>query len=208
MSGSALTPSHENGSPWLATLPRTARMNAKAAKVAKGAAAQRIATLALTRGGQPCDLRGLCVHRRGCDRSLTRPWRGQSVAFSEQDAEDAEVKCGPSTMLRALRAFGERVKATGFFLLSSASSMVGMSFLDHAPRLNHKPATQTSCRHRGHAYAIRKSPSNDTNPPWPWTAHDGQMAAEPASSVATRSRRPVVGQGICAGLRGCRDTRG
>src|SRR5437667_4850867 len=78
MSGSALTPSHENGSPWLATLPRTARMNAKAAKVAKGAAAQRIATLALTRGGQLCDLRGLCVHRRGCDRSLTRPWRGQS----------------------------------------------------------------------------------------------------------------------------------
>src|SRR5437899_11577313 len=38
MSGSALTPSHENGSPWLATLPRTERMNAKAAKVAKGAA--------------------------------------------------------------------------------------------------------------------------------------------------------------------------
>ena len=35
MSGSALTPSHENGSPWLATLPRTERMNAKAAKVAK-----------------------------------------------------------------------------------------------------------------------------------------------------------------------------
>src|SRR5437667_12420497 len=38
MSGSALTPSHENGSSWLATLPRTKRMNTKAAKVAKGAA--------------------------------------------------------------------------------------------------------------------------------------------------------------------------
>src|SRR5437667_12650666 len=105
MSGSALTPSHENGSSWLATRPRTAGMNAKAAKVAKGAAvaAQRIATLAVTRGGQLCDLRacqaearrvvierrlGLCVHRRGCDRSLTRPWGEQSVAFSEQDAED------------------------------------------------------------------------------------------------------------------------
>src|SRR5437867_1222622 len=69
---------------------RTARMNAKAAKVAKGAApaAHLIATLALTRGGQLCDLRGLCVHRRGCDRSLTRPWGEQSDAFSEQDAED------------------------------------------------------------------------------------------------------------------------
>ena len=38
VSGSALTPSHENGSSWLATLRRTERMNAKAAKVAKGAA--------------------------------------------------------------------------------------------------------------------------------------------------------------------------
>jgi len=47
-------------------------MNAKAAKVAKGAAvaAHLIASLAVTRGGQLCDLRGLCVHRRGCDRSL------------------------------------------------------------------------------------------------------------------------------------------
>jgi len=47
-------------------------MNTKAAKVAKGAAvaAQLIATLAVTRGGQLCDLRGLCVHRRGYDRSL------------------------------------------------------------------------------------------------------------------------------------------
>jgi len=140
MSGSALTPSHENGSPWLATLPRTERMNAKAAKVAKGAAVaagdgrpaqpadrhrrfgsgnewpcdsghsfpgpsppvcvasrrrrrplprlKLIATLAVTRGGQLCDLSGLCVHRRGCDRSLTRPWGEQSVAFSEQDTED------------------------------------------------------------------------------------------------------------------------
>src|SRR5436309_9800278 len=70
---------------------RTARMNAKAAKVAKGAApaAHLIATLAVTRGGQLCDLSGLCVHRRGCDRSLTRPWGEQSVAFSEQDEEDA-----------------------------------------------------------------------------------------------------------------------
>src|SRR5436309_15847444 len=69
---------------------RTARMNAKAAKVAKGAApaAHLIATLAVTRGGQLCALRGLCVHRRGCDRSLTRPWGEQSVACSEQDAED------------------------------------------------------------------------------------------------------------------------
>ena len=92
MSGSALTPSHENGSSWLATLPRTERMNAKAAKVAKGAAAHLIASLAVTRGGQLCDLSGLCVHRRGCDRSLTRPWGEQSVAFSEQDEEDAEVK--------------------------------------------------------------------------------------------------------------------
>src|SRR5437867_7282099 len=67
MSGSALTPSHENGSSWLATLPRTARMNAKAAKVAKGAAtaAHLIASLAVTRGGQLCDLRGLCVHLVG-----------------------------------------------------------------------------------------------------------------------------------------------
>src|SRR5213592_3542537 len=87
MSGSALTPSHENGSPWLATLPRTERMNAKAAKVAKGAAAQLIATLAVTRGGQLGGLSGLCVHRRECDRSLTRPCGEQSVAFSEQDAE-------------------------------------------------------------------------------------------------------------------------
>src|SRR5436309_8456592 len=116
MSGSALTPSHENGTSWFATLPRTERMNAKAAKVAKGAAvaagdgrpaqpadrhrrfatpspaataAHLIATLAVTRGGQLCDLSGLCVHRRGCDRSLTRPWGEQSVAFSEQDEEDA-----------------------------------------------------------------------------------------------------------------------
>ena len=36
MSGSALTPSHANGSSWLATLPRRERMNAQAAKVAKG----------------------------------------------------------------------------------------------------------------------------------------------------------------------------
>src|SRR5438093_1608005 len=86
MSGSALTPSHENGTSWFATLPRTERMNAKAAKVAKGAAvaAQLIASLTVTRGGQLCDLSGLCVHRRGCDRSLTRPWGEQSVAFSEQ----------------------------------------------------------------------------------------------------------------------------
>src|SRR5947208_2426586 len=70
-------------------LTRTERMNAKAAKVAKGAAtaAHLIATLAVTRGGQLCGLRGLCVHRRGCDRSLTRLWGEQSVAFSEQDAE-------------------------------------------------------------------------------------------------------------------------
>src|SRR5213596_3557160 len=53
-------------------------------------AAQRIATLAVTRGGQLCDLSGLCVHRRGCDRSLTRPWGEQSVAFSERDA--AEIR--------------------------------------------------------------------------------------------------------------------
>src|SRR5213593_1258229 len=52
-------------------------------------AAHLIATLAVTRGGQLCDLSGLCVHRRGCDRSLTRPWGEQSVAFSEQDEEDA-----------------------------------------------------------------------------------------------------------------------
>src|SRR5947208_6155880 len=75
-------------------LTRTERMNAKAAKVAKGAAtaAQLIASLAVTRGGQLCNLRGLWVHRRGCDRSLTRPRGEQSVAFSEQDAEDAEVQ--------------------------------------------------------------------------------------------------------------------
>src|SRR5438128_11205257 len=90
MSGSALTPSHENGSSWLATLPRTERMNAKAAKVAKGAAvaAHLIASLAVTRGRQLCGLSGLCVHRRGCDLSLTRPGGEQSIAFSEQDAED------------------------------------------------------------------------------------------------------------------------
>ena len=58
MSGSALTPSHEDVSSRLATLPWTARINAKAAKVAKGAAvaAHLIATLALTRGGQLCGL--------------------------------------------------------------------------------------------------------------------------------------------------------
>src|SRR5438093_2537995 len=58
-------------------------------------AAHLIATLAVTRGGQLCALRGLCVHRRGCDRSLTRPWGEQSVACSEQAAED---------VLRVLRA--------------------------------------------------------------------------------------------------------
>ena len=47
MSGSALTPSHENGTSWFATLPRTERMNAKAAKaakVAKGAAPVGVAS--------------------------------------------------------------------------------------------------------------------------------------------------------------------
>ena len=42
MSGSALTPSLENGTSWFATLPRTERTNAKAAKVAKGAARVRL----------------------------------------------------------------------------------------------------------------------------------------------------------------------
>src|SRR5437870_143989 len=78
----------------LATLPRPARMNAKAAKVAKGAvAAHVIATLAVTRGGQLCGLSGLCVHRRGCDRSLTRPWGEQSVAFSERTQRHGESLC-------------------------------------------------------------------------------------------------------------------
>src|SRR6058998_3780944 len=110
MSGSALIPSHENGSSWLATLPRTERMNAKAAKVAKGAAvaAQRIASLAVTRGGQLCGLSGLCVHRRGCDRSLTRPWGEQSVAFSEQDAEDRRKMCGKSPSPRDDRRSGRQ----------------------------------------------------------------------------------------------------
>jgi hypothetical protein len=55
---------------------------------------------------------------------------------------------------------------------------------------------------------MRRSPTNDTKPPCPWTAHDGQIAAAPASMVATRSDRPVVGQGIVAGLASCRETSG
>src|SRR6266496_5270322 len=70
--------------------PRTERMNAKAAKVAKGAAvaAQLIASLAGTRGGQLCGLSGLCVSSSWA-RSQPDTSVEQSVAFSEQDAEDA-----------------------------------------------------------------------------------------------------------------------
>src|SRR5437667_1021861 len=108
MSGSALTPSHENGSSWLATLPRTERMNAKAAKVAKAVrlcASLRDAVAGRYRGSPDRDSRGYtwwtalrpsrpCVHRRGCDRSLTRPWGEQSVAFFEQDAATFAQGCG------------------------------------------------------------------------------------------------------------------
>src|SRR5438128_2627008 len=97
---------------------RTDERNAKAAKVAKGAAvaAQRIATLAVTRGGQLGGLSGLCVHRRGCDRSLTRPCGEQSVAFSEQDAEDRRKNPVCSGLnLRVLSVLrGNNSKTAGF----------------------------------------------------------------------------------------------
>jgi hypothetical protein len=70
------------------------------------------------------------------------------------------------------------------------------------------PASQTSWRHMGHAYAIRKSPTNDTNPPRPGDEHDAQIAGASASIVATRNARPVVGHGIVEGPACCRDRQG
>ena len=37
---------------------------------------------------------------------------------------------------------------------------------------------------------MRRSPTNETNPPCPWLAQAGQIAAASASSVATCSSRP------------------
>src|SRR5580765_1819654 len=54
---------------------------------------------------------------------------------------------------------------------------------------------------------MRRSPTNDTKPPAPWFAHDGQIAGAATSIVATRSRRPVVGHGIVLGPASCREMR-
>ena len=144
-------PVHENGSSWLATRPRTERMNAKAAKVAKGAAtaAQLIATLAVTRGGQLGDLRGLCVHRRGCDRSLTRPWGEQSVSFSEQDAEFDFVRSAstrPETCWSAnVASGGSRALGGKPHLHPSAAAALGAPHRRAESRPGHGPGRR--CAH-------------------------------------------------------------
>src|SRR6266542_4560768 len=173
-------------SSWLATLPRTERMNAKAAKVAKGAAAHLIASLAVTRGGQLCDLSGLCVHRRGCDRSLTRPWGEQCHrALSRRENEQDFSSCPPCPPWWSFHFSG---RALGRLLEAVLSELRGEHLEVHLQRVGGaRPVPRR----------ILERPLDF--PPFDLAVHSPGSLCQRAGQVDFVPRARLLGRQLCGG---------
>src|SRR5438128_4186190 len=120
--------------------------------------AHLITTLAVTRGGQLCDLSGLCVHPGGYDRSLTRPWAEQSVAFSEQDARGRGGQILPFDLSTALlvpnRVQGRGVNTNRIFPPVLRGGLFISLKRQRARRLSGHRRTRVSLRRGPHRPAV------------------------------------------------------